>query len=155
MKVLDPGDVIKVAIDATVGLFPQAGNVILQTDVPESLQAVNVDADRLAQVLINLISNAAKFCDHTNGEVWITAKIEEAYLNVSVRDNGPGIAPRDHQKVFERFQQVGSQMKGKPKGTGLGLPICMEIIHHFDGELWVDSQLNKGATFAFRIPIAS
>jgi len=144
MKVLDPGDVIKVAIDATVGLFPQGGNVIFQTDVPESLQAVNVDADRLAQVLINLISNAAKFCDHTNGKVWIKAKIEEAYLNVSVRDNGPGIAPSDHQKVFERFQQVGSQMKGKPKGTGLGLPICMEIIHHFDGELWVDSQLNKG-----------
>jgi len=155
MKVLDPGDVIKVAIDATVGLFPQGGNVIFQTDVPESLQAVNVDADRLAQVLINLISNAAKFCDHTNGKVWIKAKIEEGYLNVSVRDNGPGIAPSDHQKVFERFQQVGSQMKGKPKGTGLGLPICMEIIHHFDGELWVDSQLNKGATFAFRIPIAS
>ena len=155
IKVLDPGDVIKVAIDATVGLFPQGGNVILQTDVPASLQTVNVDADRLAQVLINLISNAAKFCDQTNGKVWIKAIIEKGNLNVSVRDNGIGIDPCDHQKVFDRFQQVGSQMKGKPKGTGLGLPICMEIIHHFDGELWVDSQLNKGATFAFRIPIAS
>jgi Na+/proline symporter/signal transduction histidine kinase len=155
MKVLDPRDVIKVAIDATVGLFPRGGNVTLQTDIPESLQTVNVDADRLAQVLINLISNAAKFCDNTDGKVWIMAKVEEGYLNVSVRDNGPGIDPRDHQKVFERFQQVGSQMKGKPKGTGLGLPICLEIIHHFCGELWVDSQLHKGATFTFRIPVVS
>ncbi|RKZ68948.1 MAG: histidine kinase, partial [Gammaproteobacteria bacterium] len=107
IKVLDPRDVIKVAVDATVGLFPQGGNVLLQTDIPESLQSVNVDADRLAQVLINLISNAAKFCDDNNGKVWIKAIIEEGNLNVSVRDNGLGIAPCDHQRVFDRFQQVG------------------------------------------------
>jgi signal transduction histidine kinase len=155
MKILDPKDVIEEAIAATAGLFPQGGDIVLQSDLPDSLPAVYVDADRLTQVLINLISNAAKFCDPEDGAVWITAQAEEGYLKVSVRDNGIGIDPGDHEKVFERFRQVGNQMSGKPRGSGLGLPICTEIINQFDGEIWVESQLKQGATFSFRIPAAS
>jgi len=155
MRVLNPKDVIEEAIAATAGLFPQDGGVQLHSDLPDPLPAVHVDADRLTQVLINLISNAAKFCGTEDGGVWITAKAEEGCLKVSVRDNGVGIDPRDHQKIFERFRQVGNQMSGKPKGSGLGLPICTEIINQFGGEIWVDSELYKGATFTFRIPAAS
>ena len=155
MKILDPKDVIEEAIAATAGLFPQGGDIVLQSDLPDSLPAVYVDADRLTQVLINLISNAAKFCDPEDGAVWITAQAEEGSLKVSVRDNGIGIDPGDHKKVFERFRQVGNQMSGKPRGSGLGLPICTEIINQFDGEIWVESQLKQGATFSFRIPAAS
>ena len=155
MRVLDPKEVIDAAIGATAGLFQQGTGILLQVSIPENLPVVDVDADRLTQVVINLISNAVKFCDTNHGEVWITAKVEENYLVVSVQDNGGGIDSRDHQKVFERFQQVGNQVSGKPKGSGLGLPICKEIISQFGGDIWVDSQLEKGATFTFRIPVAS
>jgi signal transduction histidine kinase len=155
MKVLDPKAVIEEAIAATAGLFPQGGDVVLQSELSNSLPAVYVDADRLTQVLINLISNAAKFCDPDEGAVWITAQAEDGDLKVSVRDNGVGIDPSDHEKIFQRFQQVGNQMSGKPRGSGLGLPICTEIINQFGGEIWVDSQLEQGATFSFRIPAAA
>ncbi len=155
MRILDPKEVIEEALGATAGLFRQGGNVRLQADLPDDLPAVHVDSDRLTQVLINLISNAVKFCDTDNGVVWVTAKAEEGNVQVSVRDNGVGIDPRNHQKIFERFQQVDTQMTGKPKGSGLGLPICMEIIGQFGGEIWVDSRLEEGATFTFRIPAAA
>ncbi len=155
MKVLDPKQVIDEALAATAGLFRQNDKVQLYADIPDGLPTVYVDSDRLVQVLVNLISNAVKFCDQADGGVWITAKAEKANLLVSVRDNGTGIAPKDHKKVFERFQQAGNPMTEKPKGTGLGLPICVEIIHHFGGELWVDSKLGEGAIFAFRIPFAA
>jgi Na+/proline symporter/signal transduction histidine kinase len=154
-RVLDPKEVIDEAIGATAGLFRQGSGVLLQANIPENLPAVDVDADRLTQVVVNLISNAVKFCDADNGEVWIVATAEEEGLIVSVQDNGRGIDSRDHQKVFERFQQVGNEVSGKPSGSGLGLPICAEIIRQFGGEIWVDSELNKGATFSFRIPAAS
>ncbi|MCP4070428.1 MAG: histidine kinase [Hyphomicrobiales bacterium] len=154
MKVLDPKQVIEEALAATAGLFRQNDKVRLLTDLPDDLPSICVDSDRLVQVLVNLISNAVKFCDTIDGKVWITAKAEKANLQVSVRDNGIGIAPQEHKKVFERFQQVGNPMTEKPKGTGLGLPICVEIIRHFDGEIWVDSQLGNGATFSFYIPLA-
>jgi signal transduction histidine kinase len=155
LRVLDPKVVIDKAISATAGLFRQGNGILLQVSIPGNLPLVDVDSDRLTQVVINLISNAVKFCDTDKGEVWITAKTEEDCLIVSVQDNGRGIDLRDHQKIFERFQQVGNQVIGKPKGSGPGLPICTEIISQFGGKTWVDSQLAKGATFTFRIPPAS
>jgi Na+/proline symporter/signal transduction histidine kinase len=154
MRVLDPREVIDEAINATAGLFRQNGGVLLQANIPDQLPAVQADADRLTQVLINLISNAVKFCDTRKGEVWITARAEEDSLVVSVHDNGGGIDPQDHEKIFERFQQVDNQMSGKPRGSGLGLPICTEIIRQFGGKIWVESELTEGATFTFRIPVA-
>ncbi len=155
MQDQDPKDIIEQALAATTGLFQQRDNIRLYTDLPDDLPVVHVDSDRLTQVLLNLISNAVKFCDSKDGVVWVVAKVEQGSLRVSVRDNGLGIAPQDHGKVFERFQQAGNTMTEKPKGTGLGLPICVEIIEHFAGKIWVDSQLGHGATFVFTIPAAS
>jgi CheY-like chemotaxis protein len=73
---------------------------------------------------------------------------------VSVTDSGIGIAPKDHKSVFEKFKQVGDTLTDKPKGTGLGLPICKEIVEHYGGKLWVESQLGKGSTFFFSLPMA-
>ena len=154
MRVLDPKTVIEEALAVTAGLIHQDRNVKLQAENSDELTAVHVDSDRLTQVLINFISNAVKFCDPENGSVWVTARADAGALQVSVRDNGIGIAPEDHDKVFERFQQVGNPMTDKPKCTGLGLPICVEIIHQFGGEIWVDSKLGEGATFVIRIPTA-
>ena len=70
-------------------------------------------------------------------------------------DNGSGIAKQDQEKIFERFQQAGNTLTDKPQGTGLGLPICREILRRFGGDIWVESEPGKGATFSFRMPAAA
>jgi CheY-like chemotaxis protein len=73
-------------------------------------------------------------------------------VRVAVRDTGVGIAPEDHAAVFEQFQQVGDTLTEKPQGTGLGLPICKQIVEHHGGRLWLESALGEGSTFAFTLP---
>ena len=73
---------------------------------------------------------------------------------VSVIDSGIGIAPADQPKVFEKFKQVGDTLTDKPKGTGLGLPICKEIVEYHGGHIWVESKPGQGSTFSFTLPIA-
>ena len=103
---------------------------------------VTGDRDRLIQVVINLISNAVKFTDA--GTVTCRAVRRGSEIVVSVVDTGMGIAPADQPKVFERFKQVGDTLTDKPKGTGLGLPICREIVEHHGGRVWVESELGQG-----------
>jgi signal transduction histidine kinase len=79
---------------------------------------------------------------------------EDSCLRVEVKDNGIGIDPEDQEVIFEKFRQVGDTLTDKPQGTGLGLPICREIINHFGGRLWVESEPGKGATFAFTLPFS-
>ena len=102
-------------------------------------------------MVINLISNAVKFTDA--GTITCRAERRGGELVVSVIDTGVGIAPADQPKVFERFKQVGDTLTDKPKGTGLGLPICREIVEHHGGRIWVDSALGKGSTFSFSLPL--
>ena len=71
---------------------------------------------------------------------------------VSVTDSGIGIAPADQAKVFEKFKQVGDTLTDKPKGTGLGLPICKEIVEYHGGRIWVESEPGQGSTFSFTHP---
>ncbi len=147
------GPVIQDALIATSGPFRQEDRKIrLETDIAPDLPTVNADSDRLTQVIVNLISNATKFCDKKDGVVRVTAENIDDALVVRVKDNGLGIAPGDHAKVFQRFQQVGNMLTDKPKGTGLGLPICVEIIKYFGGEIGVESEIGDGATFWFRLP---
>jgi len=75
-------------------------------------------------------------------------------LIVSVTDTGIGIAPEDYRAVFEQFKQVGGDtLTDKPKGTGLGLPICKEIVEHHGGRIWLESEIGKGSTFSFALPV--
>lgn len=105
------------------------------------------------QVLINLLSNAVNVCRPGEGRVEIRLGVGGSFLQVDVRDNGPGIDPRDQEKVFEKFRQVGDTLTGKPHGTGLGLPISRRIVEHFGGRLWVTSDPGQGATFSFTLPL--
>jgi Na+/proline symporter/nitrogen-specific signal transduction histidine kinase len=126
----------------------------LRVRVPASVPPIPADRDRVKQVLLNLLSNAAKFCDEERGRVAVEVAIEDGAVRVDVRDNGPGIDPEDHEVIFDRFGQGGQALSERPPGTGLGLSISREIIRHLGGELWVDSARGEGSTFSFTLPLA-
>ncbi len=144
-------DVIDHATAATASLFEQKG-LRLVKQVDADLPGVTADRDRLIQVVINLISNAVKFTDA--GSVICRAERRGGEVVVRISDTGVGITPADQPKVFERFKQVGDTLTDKPKGTGLGLPICREIVEHHGGRIWVESEPGKGSTFSFALPLA-
>jgi signal transduction histidine kinase/DNA-binding response OmpR family regulator len=143
-------DVIDHATAATSSLLEPKGLKLVKA-VDSTLPAITGDRDRLIQVVINLISNAVKFTDA--GSVTCRAVRRNGDVVVSVIDTGVGIAPADQPKVFERFKQVGDTLTDKPKGTGLGLPICREIVEHHGGRVWVESEPGKGSTFSFSLPL--
>jgi signal transduction histidine kinase/DNA-binding response OmpR family regulator len=143
-------DIIDRSIASTSSLFANKP-VNLIKEVPTNLPLCLGDHDRLIQVIINLISNAIKFTD--KGKVILKAKQGRNELIVSVIDSGIGIRPEDQPLVFEKFKQVGDTMTDKPQGTGLGLPICKEIIEHLGGRIWVESKIGVGSTFLFSLPL--
>ncbi|CAN1209874.1 response regulator [Tumidithrix helvetica PCC 7403] len=143
-------EVVDRAIAATTALFDQKGLEPIK-DIQADLPMMTGDKDRLIQVVINLISNAVKFQDR--GSITCKVKQTDNYITVSVIDRGMGISEEDRPKVFEKFKQVGDTLTDKPKGTGLGLPISKEIIEHHGGTIWVESELGKGSTFSFTLPI--
>jgi signal transduction histidine kinase len=119
--------------------------------VTDGLPKVVGDRDKLIQVVINLISNAVKFTDQ--GAVTCHARQVGSDIVVSIADTGMGIAETDLPKVFESFVQVGDTLTNKPQGTGLGLPICKQIVEHHGGRIWVESQPGQGSTVSFSLPI--
>jgi hypothetical protein len=153
MAEVDPREAVEHAASATAQLFEDE-RVKLEVHVADDVPKVLADRDRLVQVLINLLSNAAKFCEPGVGRVWVSVQAQPGALRIDVRDNGPGLSEKDQEIAFEKFRQVGDTLTDKPRGTGLGLPISREIIQHFGGRLWVESVLGRGATFSFVIPAA-
>jgi signal transduction histidine kinase/CheY-like chemotaxis protein len=152
MEAVTVPDIVDHATAATASLFEQKG-LRLVKELDADLPGVTGDRDRLIQVVINLISNAVKFTE--SGSITCRARRRGGEIVVSVADTGMGIAPADQPKVFERFKQVGDTLTDKPKGTGLGLPICREIVEHHGGRIWVESELGKGSTFSFALPLAA
>src|SRR5690606_31706192 len=143
-------EVTERGIAATASLFDQKP-ITLEKNIVKDLPPIEGDRDKLIQVIINLISNAVKFTD--NGSVTCKLYKKANEIIFSVTDTGIGIAPGDFGAVFEQFKQVGGDtLTDKPKGTGLGLPICKEIIDHHEGRIWLDSEVGKGSTFSFAIP---
>lgn len=104
--------------------------------LPESVATLKADADRLLQVVLNLLSNALKFVPAQHGRVMLTLSDSAEGVTVEVQDNGIGIAPEQQALVFEKFRQVDN---GTQQGTGLGLPISRQIIEHFGGQMWLHS----------------
>ncbi|MCG4454317.1 sensor histidine kinase [Pseudomonas sp. MMS21-TM103] len=149
---LDLKEVIEDAQATTSQLLQEQG-VALRLELPAQIPPVLADRDRLLQVLLNLISNAVKFCDREAGRIGIAVQVLPEALQVDVRDNGCGIDPADQQTIFEKFRQAGDNLTEKPQGTGLGLPISRQIIEHFGGRLWVSSARGQGATFSFTLPL--
>jgi K+-sensing histidine kinase KdpD/CheY-like chemotaxis protein len=151
-EMLSVPEIIERATAATSSLFDSSG-LKLKKDVDAGLPEIIGDQDKLIQVVINLISNAVKFTD--KGSVTCRARQANGEIVVSIIDTGRGIAAEDQPKVFEKFKQVGDTLTNKPKGTGLGLTICREIVEHHGGRIWVESEIGVGSTFSFALPIKS
>ena len=138
-------------------------SLCLKVDISPELPMIHADRDRIQQVLTNLLGNAIKF-SHEGGELHIHAEPENgpgsgdisAWIRVSVSDQGVGIEEKDYKVIFDKFHQIHTESsKDKPKGTGLGLPICKEVINHYGGDIWVESEEGKGSTFSFLLPVAA
>ncbi|MGQ9366857.1 ATP-binding protein [Azospirillum sp. ST 5-10] len=150
---VDLAAAVEQAAAATGQLFRDKG-VALEVTIPDRVPPVEGDADRLVQVAVNLLSNAAKFSP-PGRRVALRVTADAGAARVDVTDDGPGIAPEHQAVVFDRFRQVGDPMTDKPQGTGLGLAICKRIIEHLHGRIWVESAPGHGATFSFTVPYAA
>jgi signal transduction histidine kinase len=122
--------------------------------MPESVPLVTADLDRIVQVMLNLMSNAAKFCDARAGRVEVVLTPGEDALRVDVRDNGPGIGIYDQERIFDKFRQAGEPGSGKAHGSGLGLHISRRIVELLGGRIWVVSGRGGGTCFSFTLPLA-
>ena len=130
-----------------------AKGVKLVNDLPE-LTAM-ADADRLEQVLANLVDNAIKY-GRADGTVIVGGQKTDAdKIEIFVQDDGPGIPPESLDRVFERFYRVDKARSREQGGTGLGLSIVKHIVQSHGGKVWVKSEPGKGATFLFTLPAAS
>jgi signal transduction histidine kinase len=128
----------------------EARRQILEVDLPSTLPPVAVDALRIGQVISNLVRNAIKFTPR-EGTIRITARQQDQQIVVTVADTGPGI-PQEHLvRIFDRFWQAPGT---KEKGSGLGLSIAKGIVEAHGGTIWAESQLGRGSSFSFTLPLA-
>ena len=149
----DPGDLLVRARDATATLHEAAG-LHFEIDVAPDVLPVHADHDRIAQVLINLISNAVKFTPV--GTIRCEARrLGDDFVEFVVADTGIGLAPEEQDRIFEKFRQVGDTLTDKPRGTGLGLAICREIVEQHGGRIFVESVPGAGSRFSFTLPLAA
>ncbi|HET7763726.1 MAG TPA: ATP-binding protein, partial [Burkholderiales bacterium] len=140
---------------AAMGQLFRERNIAVEARLPENVSPVTADLDRMIQVMLNLLSNAAKFCDAANGRVEVVLSERDGCVRVDVRDNGRGIASKDQDEIFSKFHQVGGVLTDKPRGSGLGLHISRQIVEHFGGRMWVESDVGRGACFSFVLPIGA
>src|SRR3989440_164522 len=128
--------------------------IALEELVPEDLPALRADRAKLRRVLVNLVSNALKFTPK-GGRVRTVAAREGSFVRVSVSDTGVGIPPDDLRDIFDKYAQARSRATRSEKGTGLGLYITRQLVELHGGKIEVQSEVGKGSTFSFTIPIAT
>ncbi|HOP39603.1 MAG TPA: hybrid sensor histidine kinase/response regulator [Geobacteraceae bacterium] len=117
------------------------------------LPDVRGDKNQLIQVLVNLLNNAVKFT--RIGTIRLGASPRDGFVEFFVSDTGEGIFPEEREEIFQPFTRIAEHGKNRPKGSGLGLSISRGIVEFHGGRIWVDSELGKGSTFYFTIPIVS
>lgn len=150
MKALDPLPLIEESTRTSAALMRQKG-IDLSVDLPATAPAICGDRDRLLQVMLNLLSNAAKAAPGQGGRVIVSLTVKPEGVIIRVADNGPGIPPEDREAVFQRFRRLG-QPGARPQGTGLGLSISRRIVQRHGGRLWVEAS-EGGACLAILLPL--
>jgi PAS domain S-box-containing protein len=137
------------AVAATSVLWRQK-SLLVEVATPPDLPPAYGDGDRLSQIVVNLLSNAIKFTER--GTITVEVEADEDWIIIAVRDPGRGIPADQLTHVFERFQQVQSAEAGHMGGTGLGLPICRQLVGLHGGEIEVESTMGEGSVFTFTVP---
>ena len=127
--------------------------VALRFDPPVGVVAIYTDEAKVSQILRNFISNALKFTEAGSVTVSASCGEERGIVTFCVADTGIGIAPEDHERIFEEFIQVRSYLQARVKGTGLGLPLCRRLAHALGGEVSVESAAGVGSKFFLRLPV--
>ncbi len=142
-------------IDCRIGLMnfqAENKNILIEFDhQPEDIE-LEIDPDLIGVVIHNLLTNAIKFTT-TGGKILVNSKIENNHLIISVRDNGVGISEDNAKKLFRNDAHFTSKGTDQEAGTGLGLLICKDFIEIHHGELWLESELNKGSAFFISLPV--
>jgi len=149
---IDLKEVVNDAVDSTRQLINDK-NITIDLDLARDVPRVSGDRDRLIQVMVNIISNAVKFCDRDRGMIAVRLRAEDNQLIVEVQDNGIGINPKDLDKIFQPFHQIKNPTQGRPPGTGIGLTITKRIVDFHHGRIWAESDPGSGAKFSFSLPI--
>jgi len=153
LKAKQLGEIILEAA-ATQRLVAEEKGLYLKTELFPGLPLVMINEDKMHQVMNNLLNNSIKFTKQ--GGVTVTARMgrDAGYVEVCVRDTGPGIAKEDIGKLFQKFLQL-SNTESQVKGTGLGLAICKEVIARHQGSIWVESEPGEGTSFIFKLPVVA
>ncbi|MBN1978356.1 MAG: response regulator [Anaerolineae bacterium] len=140
------------ALEATRGQMG-ARSQVLTLDLPEDLPMIGADPARLTQILINLIGNACKYTPE-GGHIRVQARRQAGYVRCAVSDTGVGISPKDQARLFTKFFRSDNPAVMEKQGTGLGLCIAKNLIELQGGQIEVESELGKGTTFWFTVPVA-
>ena len=128
--------------------------VNIKLDIPDDLPEVSVDADRIGQVLINLIGNSLQYTP-SGGVVTVAAAEKNDQILVAISDTGIGISPQDLSKIFTRFYRVDKSRSRAGGGSGIGLTIAKHLVESHGGKIWAESPgLGKGSTFNVLLPIS-
>ena len=148
-------DIVAVITEVVSLLQPQieAKGQELSFDRTHSLPAVAGDAERIRQILINLLSNAHKYTPR-GGQIWLTARAEDGWVRIDIRDNGIGLSPDEQAHLFDRFFRARQPAMESVEGTGLGLPITRLLVDMHGGRITVTSAPGEGSTFSFTLPVA-
>ena len=147
---IDLHDIIKGVMSTAIALVKDR-RVELHQDVPAVLPRISADSRRIRQVILNLVSNAAKFTD--KGQIGVRVAVHPHEVAIAVFDTGMGIPLDKLEHVFEEFTQVDASTTRKAGGSGLGLAISRRFVEMHRGRIWVDSQLSVGSTFTFTLPL--
>ncbi len=152
IRPLDLIQIVQRAVDATRQLVNDK-QLLMTVDLPDAVPTITGDQDQLIQVMINLISNAVKFCKPEQGHIHIKLAHRNSRLLLSVEDNGIGISKENQKIIFQQFQQISTPGRGRPQGSGLGLAITKRIVEFHAGKISVESELDKGTKFTMVLPL--
>ncbi|RIK43978.1 MAG: hypothetical protein DCC55_03865 [Chloroflexi bacterium] len=142
---------VRTLVDETLDLLAPPPRFTIE--VIEPLPALYTERVSLATVLRNLVTNAIQHHDREDGHIQISARDSGDFVEFQVADDGPGIAPEHHQRIFLMFQIL--QPRDRPESSGMGLPIVKRIVEAYGGTIWLESDLGRGAMFHFTWPNAS
>jgi signal transduction histidine kinase len=145
-------DVNAIVAEAAQRLASNTSRHPIQLNLDPELPLIEIDKDKINQVLLNLLSNAVKYSPE-GGEITVSTRVEGQMVHVFVRDSGMGIPADSLEKVFERFSRLESGATRYIQGTGLGLPISRQIVEMHGGRAWVESTLGEGSVFQFTLPL--